>query len=145
MSKPCVLCIARLRAAIEANDSPSTGSMPPTSIFTTPVPSPGGTAAPVPGTPTLWTIRKGCHGVSSPSCSGNAARVAGELESLNGEHGGRGVMAVSGAGFGEKRVTITSGPEGADHAHDVSQDFLPVPDPQRLLGNPSKTRSLSRG
>ena len=53
ISKPCVLCIARLRAAIEANASPSTGSMPPTSIFTAPVPSPRDTAAPVPGRPAL--------------------------------------------------------------------------------------------
>jgi len=39
MPKPCVLCMPRLRAAIDANDSPDTGSRPPTSTFTTPGPS----------------------------------------------------------------------------------------------------------
>jgi glutamate-ammonia-ligase adenylyltransferase len=51
--KPCVLCMARLRPAIETNDSPSTGSLPPTSIFTAAVSLPGAAAAPVPVRPTL--------------------------------------------------------------------------------------------
>ena len=87
MPKPCVLCMPRLRAAIDANDSPDTGSRPPTSTFTTPGPSgtfagepamampPPGFAAPTPW-PTLWTMRRACQGRSSRSCSGNAAGSA---------------------------------------------------------------------
>ena len=73
MPKPCVLCIPRLRAAIDANDSPDTGSRPPTSAFTTPGPSgtfagAPATAMPAPGfaaaapCPTLWTMRRACQG-----------------------------------------------------------------------------------
>ena len=50
---PCVLCMARLRAAIEANDSPDAGSSPPTSSFNTPVSLPPATPAPAPPGPTL--------------------------------------------------------------------------------------------
>ena len=86
-SKPCVLCMPRLRAAIEANDSPDAGSRPPTSIFTTPGPSgtsAGKPAIGVPATgfaavtprPTLWTMRRACHGLRSPSFSGNAVGSA---------------------------------------------------------------------
>ena len=63
---------------------------------------------------------------------GKRARVASELESLNGEDGGRGVMAVSGARLRREARHYDVGPEGADYAHDVSQDFLPIPDPQSL-------------
>ncbi len=87
MPKPCVLCMPRLRAAIDANDSPDTGSRPPTSIFTTPGPSGTFAGEPAMGTPapgfaaaaprpTLWTMRRACQGRSSRSCSGNAAGSA---------------------------------------------------------------------
>src|SRR5205807_2207347 len=48
--KPCVLCIARLRAAIDANVSPSTGSTPVMSSFTTPAVA-GTAVAPAPPIP----------------------------------------------------------------------------------------------
>ncbi len=91
MPKPCVLCMPRLRAAIDANDSPDTGSRPPTSTFTTPGPS--GTSAGMPATampapgfaaaaprPTLWTMRRACQGRSPLSWSGNAAGSAASLK-----------------------------------------------------------------
>ena len=85
--KPCVLCMPRLRFAMDANDSPVTGSRPPTSIFVTPGPS--GTSAGMPATaklppgfaaaaprPTLWTMRRACQGLSVRSWSGKAAGSA---------------------------------------------------------------------
>ena len=144
--KPCVLCMARLRAAIEANDSPDTGSSPPTSSFTTPISPPRG-EPPAPAAaarPTLWRMRCGCHGVELAELLGKRLGVAGELEGFDGEDGGCGVMAVRGARLRREPRHDHVRTELADHADDVGEDGLPVPDPQRLLGSPSRTRSLSR-
>ena len=141
---PCVLCMARLRAAIEANDSPDTGSSPPTRASARRPRCLRPTPAPAPPRPTLWKMRLGCHGVSSPSCSGNACGVAGELEGFDGEDDGCGVMAVCGARLRREPRHDHVRTERADHADDVGEDGLPVPDPQRLPVVLRDTRSPSR-
>ncbi len=60
--------------------------------------------------------------------------VGGERERLDGEHGRRGVMTVRGRGLRGKPRDDHVRTELADHAHDVAEDGLPVPDAQRLLG-----------
>ena len=151
MPKPCVLCMARLRAAIEANDSPDTGSSPPTRSSPRPISLPfagdAGSRRRIRRTRPADVVDDAsavATGVSSPSCSGNAARVAGELEGFDGEDGGRGVMAVRGRRLRREPRDDHVRAELADHAHDVGEDGLPVPDPQRLLGSSSNTRSPSR-
>jgi hypothetical protein len=60
--------------------------------------------------------------------------VGGESERFDGEHGGGGVMTMRGRGFRRKPGDDHVRAELADHAHDVAEDALPVPDAQRLLG-----------
>ena len=138
MPKPCVLCMPRLRAAIDANDSPDTGSWPSTSIFTTPGPSgtfagEPATAMPAPDSPRRRPGRRcgECVAVARAQLAelfGKCRGVAGEPEGFDGEHGGRGVMTVRGRGLrGEPRDDHVRA-ELADHAHDVAEDGLPVPD-----------------
>ena len=75
-----------------------------------PISLPSGDAgsAPPPG-PTLWRMRLRLPRRQLAELLGKRLGVAGELEGFDGEDGGCGVMAVRGAGFGENRVTITSG------------------------------------
>ena len=65
---------------------------------------------------------------------GKCRRVGGEPERLDGEHRGRGVMAVGGRGLRGKPRDDHVRAKLADHAYDVAEDGLSVPDAQRLLG-----------
>ena len=64
---------------------------------------------------------------------GEGLGVAREREGLDGQDGGRRVMAVAPA-LGREPGDDDIGPEGADHPHDVGHDGLPIPDPERLGG-----------
>ena len=76
---------------------------------------------------------------------GKRRGVGGEPERFDGEHGGRGVMAVRGRGLrGEPRDDHVRA-ELADHAHDVAEDGLPVPDAAASPRSSSSSRSPSRG
>ena len=130
---PCVLCMARLRAAIEANDSPDTGSSPPTSSFN------GADLAASAGAgsrPAGADVVKDASRLPRRQLTelfGKCLGVAGELEGFDGEDDGCGVMAVCGARLRSEPRHDHVRTERADHADDVGEDGLPVPDPQRLL------------
>ena len=94
---------------------------------------PSGMAAPAAGHADIVDNPQGLPRGQFAELLGKCPRVAGELESLDGEDGGRGVMAVSGARLRREARHDHVRPEGADYADDVSQDFLPIPDPQSLL------------
>src|SRR5262249_49806120 len=64
--------------------------------------------------------------------------IANDLESIHREYGRGRVVAVGAAGPGGKARNNDVGPEGANDAHHVAQDLLPVPDSEGLgviLGN----------
>ena len=64
---------------------------------------------------------------------GERLGVAREPEGLDGQDGGRRVVAVA-APLGREAGDDHVGPERADHPHDVGDDGLPIPDPERLGG-----------
>ena len=70
---------------------------------------------------------------ASLSCSGNALRVAGELERLEGQYRRRRVVPVS-AALGRESRDDDVGPERPDDPDDIGQHLLPVPDSQGLAG-----------
>lgn len=75
----------------------------------------------------------GLPGTQLPELIGECFSVPRELEGVNGKHGGRGVMSVGRSGLWREPGREDVGPKCADHAHDVRQDGLPVPDPQRFV------------
>src|SRR5262249_9122619 len=64
---------------------------------------------------------------------GECLGVARQREGLDGQDGGRRVVAVP-APLGGEPGDDDVGPEGADPPHDVGHDGLPIPDPERLGG-----------
>ena len=107
---------------------------------------PAGTPAPAPpARRRCGRMRLGCHGRQLAELLGKCARVAGELESLDGEDGGRGVMAVSGAGLRREARHDHVRAERADHARRCRPGRPAGPRSAASPGSPSKTRSLSRG
>src|SRR5262249_22038861 len=140
--------MARLRAAIDAKDSLDTGSRPPISTFTTPGPPgtfagepatamPAGRLPPGGARPPVGAKGRPRPGPTAPGPCGNprgARWRRGRLLPGRGGAGGGRVMTVRGRGFGRKPGDDHVRAELADHAHDVAENTLPVPDAQRLLG-----------
>src|ERR1017187_6185135 len=110
--RPCVLCMDRLCAAIEPNDSPVTGD---------------GLAAASAGPAVVPEDPPGLPGGQRPELVGERLGIAGEPEGLEGE-GRRGrVVAVRCAGLGREPRDEHIRPENADDAHDVRKHLLVVP------------------
>jgi hypothetical protein len=112
----------RLRAAIEAKDSPSTGSAGPVWHRC------GGPQEPR----SVVKDPLGLPGRQLAELLGERAGVAGLLEGFHGENGGGGVMPVGVTGRRREARDHHVRPKSANDAHDVGKDCVLVPDLERL-------------
>src|SRR5271167_4827568 len=115
LPKPCVLCMERLRLAMSVNNSPDTGSLPPTPMRT----------CWVPPISSFWLPR-------FQLLFRKSFRIAGEFESFQGQHRRCRMVSVRATGNGRKTRDEHVWPKLPDDPHHVAQYLLPVPNSQGL-------------